>query len=97
LSARGNSAGQAAVHLAKYAGTVTLIVWSDALTMSDYLVRQIARTVNIHIRLESELVSAEGSRRLEAVHVTNTATGVTGVFAGGAIAIRSVREYLGSD
>jgi thioredoxin reductase (NADPH) len=81
----GNSAGQAAVHLAKYAGTVTLIVRSDALTMSDYLVRQIARTVNIHIRLETELVSVEGSRRLEAVHVTNSATGVTERLAGAAM------------
>ena len=81
----GNSAGQAAVHLAKFAGTVTLIVRSDALAMSDYLVRQIARTVNIHIRLDSELVSTEGTRRFEAVHVMNTATGVTERLAGAAM------------
>ena len=81
----GNSAGQAAVHLAKYAGTVTLIVRSDALTMSDYLVRQIERTVNIHIRLDTELVAAEGTRRLEAVHVMNTATGVTERLVGAAM------------
>jgi thioredoxin reductase (NADPH) len=81
----GSSAGQAAVHLAKYAGTVTLIVRSDALTMSDYLVRQIARTVNIHVRLDTELVGAEGSRRLEAIHVINTATGVTERLAGVAL------------
>lgn len=81
----GNSAGQAAVHLSKFAGTVTLIVRSDALTMSDYLVRQIARTMNIHIRLDTELVRAEGSRRLEAIHVTNTATGLTERLAGAAM------------
>ena len=81
----GSSAGQAAVHLAKYAGTVTLIVRSDALTMSDYLVRQIARTVNIHIRLDTELIRVEGSRRLEAVHVVNTATGETERLAGAAM------------
>jgi thioredoxin reductase (NADPH) len=81
----GNSAGQAAVHLAKFAGTVTLVVRSDALTMSDYLVRQIARAVNIYIRLDTELVAAEGSRRLEAVHVMNTATGVTERLAGAAM------------
>jgi thioredoxin reductase (NADPH) len=39
----GNSAGQAAVHLARYAASVTVLV-RRALTMSDYLVRQIERT-----------------------------------------------------
>ena len=81
----GNSAGQAAVHLAKYAGTVTLIVRSDALTMSDYLVQQISRTVNIYIRLDTELVRVEGGRRLEAVQVTNTATGATDWLSGAAM------------
>jgi thioredoxin reductase (NADPH) len=81
----GNSAGQAAVHLAKYAGTVTLIVRSDALAMSAYLVRQISRAVNIYIRLDTELVRVEGGRRLEAVQVTNTATGATEWLTGAAM------------
>ncbi len=36
----GNSAGQAAVHLARYA-RVTTLVRGPSLTMSDYLVKQI--------------------------------------------------------
>ena len=42
----GNSAGQAALHLAKYAEQVTLLVRSPSLaaSMSDYLTREIERT-----------------------------------------------------
>jgi thioredoxin reductase (NADPH) len=42
----GNSAGQAAVHLAEYAATVTILVRGAALgaTMSDYLVKKIEAT-----------------------------------------------------
>lgn len=81
----GNSAGQAALHLAKYAGTVTMIVRSDALAMSDYLIKQIARTVNIHIRLDTEIVGVEGTRGLEAIEVTNTATRATERLSGSAV------------
>jgi len=81
----GNSAGQAAIHLARYAGTVTLIVRGGALTMSDYLVKQIERTPSIHIRLDTQLVRAEGTRRLEAVHLSNTATGESERLYGAAV------------
>src|SRR5262249_29977611 len=52
----GNSAGQAAVHLARYAATVTLLVRGDSLGMSDYLIKQIERTGNVRIRLNTALV-----------------------------------------
>jgi thioredoxin reductase (NADPH) len=81
----GNSAGQAAIHLARYAGTVTLVVRSGALTMSDYLVKQIERTPSIHIRLDTQLVRAEGTRRLEAVHLFNAATGESERLHGAAV------------
>ena len=63
----GNSAGQAAVHLARSAATVTLVVRGDRLaaSMSDYLVRELDATPNIRIRLRTEVVEARaraGSR-----------------------------------
>src|SRR5437870_3930710 len=69
LVGAGNSAGQAAVHLARYAATVTLLVRGTSLSMSDYLVKQIGRTENIRIRLQTALVRVHGQRRLEAVEV----------------------------
>lgn len=65
----GNSAGQAAVHLARYANRVVLVVRGPALaaTMSDYLHRQIDATGNIEVRLGTQVVDADGEGRLEAV------------------------------
>ena len=58
----GNSAGQAAVHLARSAATVTLVVRGDRLgaSMSDYLVRAARADPNIRIRLRTEVVGARG-------------------------------------
>lgn len=63
----GNSAGQAAVHLAQYASRVTILVRRDSLadSMSDYLVRQIEATRNIDVRYRTEVVGGAGERRLE--------------------------------
>ena len=67
----GNSAGQAVVHLAKFARKVTLIVRGHALerTMSDYLVQQIRLTPNIEVRLGAEVVGGDGGERLETLQV----------------------------
>ncbi|ODU00662.1 FAD-dependent oxidoreductase [Thiobacillus sp. 65-1402] len=72
----GNSAGQAVVHLAKFARSVTLIVRGDALgrTMSDYLVQQIRSTPNIQLKLEAEVVGGEGGDRLETLQVNDRAS-----------------------
>ena len=58
----GNSAGQAAIHLAAFAHRITLVVRADSLEsgMSDYLVQQIRSTPNIEVRLRTEVVGAEG-------------------------------------
>ena len=63
----GNSAGQAAVHLAKFAGSVTILVrrGSIAETMSDYLVREIAATPTIAVRSRTEVVDGGGDGRLQ--------------------------------
>jgi thioredoxin reductase (NADPH) len=62
-----NSAGQAALHLARYARTVTLVVRADSLRagMSEYLVRQIEATDNIETRLRCQVVGGGGDGRLE--------------------------------
>src|SRR5262245_36220796 len=73
----GDSAGQAAVHLARYAASVTLLVRGITLIMSAYLVRQMKRAGNVHVRLNTQVVRAEGERRLEALIVKDTVTGAT--------------------
>lgn len=62
-----NSAGQAALHLARYARTVTLVVRGRSLRagMSEYLVRQIEATDNIEVRLGYQVVGGGGEGRLE--------------------------------
>jgi thioredoxin reductase (NADPH) len=67
----GNSAGQAAVYLARYARTVTLLVRRDTLTatMSDYLVREIAASSVIRVRTSTAVVDGGGVGRLEWIEV----------------------------
>ena len=62
-----NSAGQAAVHLSRYAKKVTLLVRSPTLSssMSQYLLDEIDAKENIDVRLETEVVDADGDGRLE--------------------------------
>jgi thioredoxin reductase (NADPH) len=61
-----NSAGQAALHLARYARSVTLVVRASSLRagMSDYLVRQVEATENIEVRLGTQVVGGGGDGRL---------------------------------
>jgi thioredoxin reductase (NADPH) len=68
----GNSAGQAAVHLARYAASVTLLVRRPDLasTMSDYLVREIASTPRITVRTSTQVTAGGGDGRLEWLEVT---------------------------
>jgi len=54
-----NSAGQEALHLARYARRVTLVVRGTP-GMSHYLVRQLAATPNVEIRLGTEIVGGGG-------------------------------------
>jgi thioredoxin reductase (NADPH) len=63
----GNSAGQAAVHLAKHARTVTLVVRADSFaeSMSSYLVRSIESSPNVILRHRTEVVDGGGDGRLE--------------------------------
>ncbi|HXH49871.1 MAG TPA: FAD-dependent oxidoreductase [Terriglobia bacterium] len=67
----GNSAGQAAVYLAKFASQVTLLVRGKTLaaSMSDYLIHQLSVLPNISIRFETAAIEGHGDRRLSAVTV----------------------------
>jgi thioredoxin reductase (NADPH) len=67
----GNSAGQAAMHLSRYAKDVQIIVRRDSLrdTMSHYLIEQIEKTPNIRLRTRTELVRVEGDERVDRVRL----------------------------
>jgi thioredoxin reductase (NADPH) len=68
----GNSAGQAAMHLSRFAKEVHIIVRRDSVreTMSHYLVEQIEKTPNIRLRTRSVLERVEGSDHVERVAIT---------------------------
>ena len=73
----GNSAGQAAMHLSKFARNVNIVIRKDSLgsTMSAYLIDQIATRKNIHLLCRSEIVEASGaSGRLECLQIQNLDT-----------------------
>jgi thioredoxin reductase (NADPH) len=73
----GNSAGQAAVHLAKFAGSVTMLVRRASLaeTMSDYLVREIAATPTISVSTRTAVVDGGGDGRLQYLWTQDLDTG----------------------
>jgi thioredoxin reductase (NADPH) len=71
----GNSAGQAASHLAKYASSVTILVRGNSLvSMSEYLITELRETPNVHFRLGVELVGGEGIGKLEGVIIQDRNT-----------------------
>jgi len=70
-----NSAGQAALHFAKYATKVTMLVRGDglSLTMSKYLIDEISRTSNIVIEARTQVLEAFGNERLESLRLRGPA------------------------
>jgi thioredoxin reductase (NADPH) len=79
VAGAGNSAGQAAIYLAKFARQVTLLVRGETLakSMSEYLVKQIDGTPNMDIRLSTQVVNAHGAERLEGLDLRSAAAGAT--------------------
>ena len=63
----GNSAGQAALHLARYACKVRILVRGPGLaaTMSQYLIETIDKDPNVKVLPRTEVVAAHGDGRLE--------------------------------
>jgi thioredoxin reductase (NADPH) len=72
-----NSAGQAALHLARFATRVTLLVRGQSLAagMSDYLVKQLEATPNIDVRLGTRVLEGRGKSHLEALTLVGLMTG----------------------
>jgi thioredoxin reductase (NADPH) len=75
----GNSAGQAALHLAKYASRVTLLVRGGSLEtgMSRYLIREIEAARNVAVRLGTRVVDGGGRGRLENIVLEDSVSGLT--------------------
>jgi thioredoxin reductase (NADPH) len=63
----GNSAGQAALHLARHARQVVLVERADTLagSMSHYLIEEIGAAANVVVRCGSEVIGGGGDGRLE--------------------------------
>jgi thioredoxin reductase (NADPH) len=74
-----NSAGQAAVHLARYAARVTMLVRGQSLadSMSEYLVKEITSTPNIAVRYNAIVTGGGGTGRLESLTLLDQASGAT--------------------
>jgi thioredoxin reductase len=72
-----NSAGQAAIHLARWAEQVTMLVRGESLaaSMSDYLIREIDAAANIDVRYHVQVVDAAGSDHLESLVLEDRQSG----------------------
>lgn len=73
----GNSAGQAAAHLAAAGANVGLLVRGASLaaTMTDYLIQEITGSGHIEVFLDTRVDEAIGTRRLQGLVLVNTKTG----------------------
>src|SRR5205814_6299827 len=75
----GNSAGQAAMHLAKWAKNVTILVRGDTLaaSMSEYPVKEIDAAPNVDVRHGVEVVGGGGAPVLDNIRLRDRASGTT--------------------
>jgi thioredoxin reductase (NADPH) len=79
VTGAGNSAGQAAIHLAGHARSVTMLVRGNSLaaTMSDYLVQKIEATPNVSVALRTEAAGGHGTGQLEGLTLRDNRSGAT--------------------
>ena len=86
----GNSAGQAAIHLSRYAGRVTMVVRRGSLveTMSSYLIDEIEAAGNIEVRPNAEIAACSGDGVLETITLRDTVSGHTEAVAAAAVFIQ---------
>ena len=73
----GNSACQAAMHMSKFAKEVNMLIRRDSLNdvAANYLVQQISKVPNIHILVNTEIISFAGNQVLEEITLKNNKTG----------------------
>jgi thioredoxin reductase (NADPH) len=74
----GNSAGQAALHLAKHAASVSIVVRGKSLvdSMSDYLIKELGAAPNLDVRLRSQVVDGGGEGRLQFLFLRDLESGL---------------------
>jgi thioredoxin reductase (NADPH) len=84
-----NSAGQAAVYLARFARSVTMLVRAPSLeqSMSFYLIQQIAGIENISVRVCTEVAGVHGEGHLEGLTLRDLAKGTTEIVDAGQLFI----------
>lgn len=75
----GNSAGQAAVFLSRYASHVHILIRGESLkdSMSDYLIERIDASDRITLHTQTEITDLKGDRHLEEVIWHNSSTDKT--------------------
>jgi thioredoxin reductase (NADPH) len=85
----GNSAGQSAMYLSKFASSVSIIIRKEDLsaTMSAYLIEQIELTPNIYVLPNTELFEATGDGHLQKLTLINIKTKETQTREAGALYI----------
>jgi thioredoxin reductase (NADPH) len=99
----GNSAGQAALHLARYARRVTVVVRAQSLDvgMSHYLVQAVEAAPNVDVRTGTAIVGGGGEGRLQELFLRETATGHEATVAADALFVligaRPQTEWLPAD
>jgi thioredoxin reductase (NADPH) len=73
----GNSAGQTALHMAKWAAQVTILVRGESLadSMSDYLIRQIDAAPNVDVCYRVQVADGTDTTHLESLVLADTASG----------------------
>jgi len=72
----GNSAGQTALHMAKWAHRVTILVRAESLAdMSDYLLREIGATPNVDVCYRVRVAGGTGTGHLQSLILQDTASG----------------------
>jgi thioredoxin reductase (NADPH) len=73
----GNSAGQTALHMAKWADHVTILVRAASLadSMSDYLIREIGAAPNVDVYYHVQVAGGTGAGYLQSLVLQDTATG----------------------
>jgi thioredoxin reductase (NADPH) len=94
----GNSAGQAALHLARYARSVTLVMRRAGLRdlMSSYLADRIEATPAIHVRTGARITEVHGERRVEAVTLRAGAGDAADAGPGERLATAALFVFIGA-
>ncbi|MGO8892275.1 MAG: FAD-dependent oxidoreductase [Streptosporangiaceae bacterium] len=77
VAGSGNSAGQTALHLAKWASRVTVLVRARSLadSMSDYLIRQIGSAPNVDVCYRVQVADGTGTGHLQSLVLQDTTSG----------------------